>query len=434
MRGSSAAELAADIERRVTDSILQPGDRLPPVRVLAAELRLAPNTVAAAYRRLGERGIVVGRGRSGTFVANRPPLAIATELAVPEDLWDLSTGNPDPALLPDLWAVARQLHGATTLYGGRSVDETLTEEGARLLSLDGVPSNHLTVVSGALDGIERVLQAHVRRGDRVAIEDPAYAPVIDLIGALGLVAVPVTIDDEGPLPESLGDAVASGVSALIVTPRAQNPFGSAISTDRAASLRSVLAGSPQVLVIEDDHAAAVAGAAMHRISADREHWATVRSTAKAYGPDLRLALLAGDATTVRRVEGRQRLGPGWVSHLLQQLSARMMSDPAVNRVVAQAANSYASRRGAMLAALHERGFEAHGTSGLNVWVPVPDETATVQAMEKQGIAVRSGARFRIRTEPAVRVTVATLDRAQTDQVANALHAAVTELGPGTRSG
>jgi DNA-binding transcriptional MocR family regulator len=434
MRGSGAAELASDIERRVADSILQPGDRLPPVRVLAVELHLAPNTVAAAYRQLGERGIVVGRGRSGTFIANRPPLAVATELAVPEGLWDLSTGNPDPALLPDLWAVARELRGDTTLYGDRSLDEELAANGARLLSADGVPTDHLTVVSGGLDGIERVLQAHVRRGDRVAIEDPAYAPVIDLIGALGLVAVPVTIDDEGPLPESLDDAVTSGVSALIVTPRAQNPFGSAISADRAASLRSVLTDSPQVLVIEDDHAAAVAGAALHRFTGEREYWATVRSTAKAYGPDLRLALLAGDATTVRRVEGRQRLGPGWVSHLLQQLSARMMSDPAVNRVVARAAESYSSQRGALLAALRERGFECHGASGLNVWVPVPDELAAVQAMAKQGMAVRSGARFRIRTAPAIRVSVASLDVSQTDQVANALHDAVTELGPRTRSG
>jgi DNA-binding transcriptional MocR family regulator len=434
MRGSGAAELAADIERRVSDSILQPGDRLPPVRVLAAELHLAPNTVAAAYRRLGERGIVVGRGRSGTFIANRPPLAVATEFSVPEGLWDLSTGNPDPALLPDLWAIARELSGDTTLYGDRSLDEELAAHGARLLSADGVPTDHLTVVSGGLDGIERVLQAHVRRGDRVAIEDPAYAPVIDLIGALGLVAVPVAIDDEGPLPASLEHALTGGISALVVTPRAQNPYGSAISAERATVLRSVLEGFPQVLVVEDDHAAAVAGAALHRIGGEREFWANIRSAAKAYGPDLRLALLAGDRITIRRVEGRQRLGPGWVSHVLQQLSARMMSDPQIDLAVARGSERYQSRRHAMLAALHKRGFEAHGASGLNVWVPVPDESAALQAMAKQGIAIRSGARFRIRTTPAIRVTVASLEESQTDQVANALHVALTELGPGTRSG
>ena len=201
MRGSSAIELAVDIERRVADHELLPGDRLPPVRVLAAELELAPNTVAAAYRRLGERGVAIGRGRMGTFIADRPPVMIPVDPAVRDGLRDLSSGNPDPGLLPDLDGALRKSGGPIVLYGDRSVDEGLAEHGARLLAADGVLADHLTVVSGGLDGMERVLQAHVRRGDRVAIEDPGYSPVIDLIGALGLVAVPMAIDDEGPQPE-----------------------------------------------------------------------------------------------------------------------------------------------------------------------------------------------------------------------------------------
>jgi DNA-binding transcriptional regulator YhcF (GntR family) len=62
--------LRASIER----SALMPGDRLPPVRVCAEQLRLAPNTVARAYRELEEEGWLVGRGRAGTFVADRLPV------------------------------------------------------------------------------------------------------------------------------------------------------------------------------------------------------------------------------------------------------------------------------------------------------------------------------------------------------------------------
>jgi len=434
MRGSNAAELAGDIERRVADHELLPGDRLPPVRVVAAEIGLAPNTVASAYRRLGERGITIGRGRMGTFIADRPPVMIPSDSRIRHGLLDLSSGNPDPELLPDLNKVLRESGGSTVLYGDRSVDENLAEHGARLLVADNVLADHLTVVSGGLDGMERVLQAHVRRGDRVAIEDPGYPAVIDLVNALGLVAVPMVIDDEGPQPESFGNALERGVAAVIVTPRAQNPFGSVISAARASELRSMLSESPEVLVIEDDHAAAVAGSAMHSISQDREHWATIRSAAKTYGPDVRLALLAGDATTVRRVEGRQRLGPGWVSQVLQRLVAQMMHDPSISRDVKGAADLYASRRRAMLAALHERGFEAHGVSGLNVWVPVPDEPIAVTAMDEQGFAVRAGSRFRVRSAPGVRLTVASLDEVEAGNVADALYQAVSNLGSGTRSG
>jgi hypothetical protein len=48
--------------------------------------------------------------------------------------------------------------------------------------------------------------------------------------------------------------------------------------------------------------------------------------AKAYGPDLRLALLAGDRRTIERVHGREQLGPGWVSHLLQDAEIEPLAD------------------------------------------------------------------------------------------------------------
>lgn len=67
----------------VADGTLLPGSRLPTVRALAAELHLATNTVASAYRSLEEAGVVEGRGRAGTFVrlGDDPIDARAREIA-----------------------------------------------------------------------------------------------------------------------------------------------------------------------------------------------------------------------------------------------------------------------------------------------------------------------------------------------------------------
>lgn len=66
-------QLIDGVRRLIERGALVPGDRIPPVRALADDLGLAPNTVARAYRELEDDGWIVGRGRAGTFVADRLP-------------------------------------------------------------------------------------------------------------------------------------------------------------------------------------------------------------------------------------------------------------------------------------------------------------------------------------------------------------------------
>lgn len=65
----------------VASSALRPGDALPSVRDLAREQRINPNTVAKAYQRLVEAGILKTRRGEGTFVAEHPPAMPAVERA-----------------------------------------------------------------------------------------------------------------------------------------------------------------------------------------------------------------------------------------------------------------------------------------------------------------------------------------------------------------
>ncbi len=66
-------QLRTQIIEGIRAGRLPPGTRLPTVRELAAELTMAVNTVARAYRELEGAGVVETRGRFGTFVARADP-------------------------------------------------------------------------------------------------------------------------------------------------------------------------------------------------------------------------------------------------------------------------------------------------------------------------------------------------------------------------
>ncbi|WP_217135577.1 aminotransferase class I/II-fold pyridoxal phosphate-dependent enzyme [Streptomyces sp. AC558_RSS880] len=435
--GRGAAEISASIERAVGDGALRPGEPLPPMRELAERLGVNPNTVAAAYRTLRERGVIETAGRRGSRVRSKPATT-ARELIrveVPPGVRNLSEGNPDPALLPALAGVFAAAAGEgdrePVLYGHAPVEPELARLARAGLDADGVPDGPVAVTSGALDAMERVLVAHLRPGDAVAVEDPGWGSLLDLVPALGLRTVPVGVDDEGPSPDDVRKALAGGARALIVTDRAQNPTGAALSAARARALRPVLADHPEALLVEDDHGHHIVDLPLHALAGTTRSWAFVRSVAKAYGPDLRLAVLTGDAVTLDRVRGRQRLGPGWVSRIVQRAVVRLWSEGAVDPAVV--ATRYGRRRDALIGELARRGIAAHGRSGMNVWVPVPDETGAVARLLHAGWAVAPGARFRMSAAPGVRVTVSTLGEEEIGPLAEAIAEAIGPAGGPVRT-
>ena len=222
------------------------------------------------------------------------------------------------------------------------------------------------------------------------------------------------------MPQDMDAALRRKCQAIVITPRAQNPTGAVITERRARALQPILRRCPEVVIVENDYAGPISGAAAVTLTRGAERWSVVRSTSKFLGPDLRVAVMAGDELTISRVQGRQSLGARWVSGILQQLALAMWSDPSSGRRLARAAETYAQRRTALLDALASRGIEAHGRSGLHVWVPVLEESAVTHGLAERGWAVAPGERFRVASPPGIRVTIATLASPDTERFADAL--------------
>ena len=337
IRGKHAAAIASSIEQALHAGTMSGGHRLPAIRALATTLHVSPVTVAAAYRLLRSRGLASGSGRRGTTLrasqsASAMPLRHGRQ---PHGLADLASGNPDPAFLPSVTHALRSFDPGTRLYGGPPESPALTAFAGAEFVADGIASGPVAVTSGSLDAIERLLREHTRPSDQVAVEDPTFPALLDLLDLLGLTPRPFAIDDEGPIAESLERALVTRVPAVVLSSRAQTPRGAAISEGRAADLRRVLRHRPEALLIEIDDAAAVAGVPLVTLTDQRKYWAVVRSTSKWLGPDLRVAMATGDPVTIARLQRRQLVSVRWVSHLLQNLTLALWSDPSCGRLLAR---------------------------------------------------------------------------------------------------
>ncbi|WP_149083564.1 MULTISPECIES: aminotransferase class I/II-fold pyridoxal phosphate-dependent enzyme [Microbacterium] len=435
IRGVTAAEITESVRDLVERGTLVAGDRLPPVRTLAERLGVNRNTVLAAYRSLVNARIATTGGRTGTTVLG--PAATHDEGFTPGTaLRDIGSGNPQPALLPDLAAALKAVQPTPVLYGESVIDAGLAEWATRWIAEDQARPFRLSVTAGAVDAVERLLAQTLVHGDRVGLEDPCFLSSIQTARLAGYTPVAIPVDAEGITVDGLREALESGVRAVVCTPRAHNPTGVSISPARAAELREVLAPYPHVLVIEDDHFSLLAPTPYASIIGPaQERWALVRSVSKFLGPDMRLALTASDPVTAERLALRLSPGTMWVSHVMQQLAAAMLRDDEVHRLIAEAGGRYAVRNRSFAALLSARGLDVRAESGLNVWVDVRDEAPDVAArLARRGWLVRAGSEFALEPGSAgahhLRLTVHDLDDAElrrlADDVAASAGPAATE--------
>lgn len=427
--GTTAADIADSVRSLRDRGILRVGAVLPPVRELAATLGVNRNTAVAAYRQLAQAGLVVSRGRAGTVVAGLE--SVAQEGYAPDTvLRDIGTGNPDPRLIPDPAPALMTIASRPVLYGEPVIDRGLEEWSRQWISSDlRADDFRITVTSGAVDAVERLLAQALMRDDAVALEDPCFLASIHTVRLGGYRAVPVPVDGEGMTVDGLRAALDAGVRAIICTPRAQNPTGASLTATRAAELRAILADHPYVLIIEDDHFSMLSQRPYESlIGAEHRRFALVRSVSKFLGPDMCLAIAATDAETAERLAMRLSPGTTWVSHLLQRLALTQLTDETVRTEVAAAAAHYAERNASFVERLRANGIDATESDGLSLWVELSRPARTVaDRLMRRGWLARTGDDFALdeRAEPShhLRLTVHDLSDADAETLVADLVAA-----------
>lgn len=393
--GNSVVTIISSIERLIRLGQWHAGYKLPPVRKLAEELNVNASTVSSAYKQLRNTGMIITKGRQGTFVCESIVIE-HTEMPIPEGLFDLASGNVDGRLLPKInpkWL--NEYH----LYSGY---ENVSDN-ANLLTLftQELPNDtkwESVLFSSTLDAIERALMQRCVAGSKVLVEDPCWQPVMQLIKRLRLDAVPMALDAEGAiLPEqSLKD-----ISAIIMTPKAHNPTGINYSASRWQSITKHLSGH-DMLVIIDDYWHQLSYTPRVNLSNLQNEFIYIQSVSKFLGPDFRIALATGNGGIIKSMKNRFGLGPRWVSGLLQFLAYKtwqslLVDDTAPNQhedTLLQVKQAYKARRNAVIILLKNNDINIDDNGeGLHIWLPVYNETQAVHALASKGWAVQAGSIF-----------------------------------------
>lgn len=428
----SARELGQELTRLIDGGEISPGTQLPTIRDFARAAGVSPGTVMSAWSRVRDSGRLETRRRGGTVVAGTAPRALTHR----EFDWahvEMSLVTPDAAVQPDLRAAIAgamatpDLHAAQRAY--------ITPELLRVVrpgwpfeaqawNCVGGGSEALVLASAAAAG-----GAEPDAGRLIAVEEPVSPGYLDILRHLGIDAVGVRADEQGPTVESVAAAVHRGVSAVVLQPSGAYAVSGALTAARAAELGNLLAAHPGIWVIEDDSAGPLAEVEPVTLGAYLpDQVIRIRSYCKAFGIDLRSAVLGGCGELVERTIRLRSFGMASNSRILQNALTELIEDAATTDLMARARAAYRRRRQAVLAAFADVGLAASaGDNGFVVWVPVPDETSTLINLARQGIVVAAGARSYVSvTDGALRVSILQLpdDDLLIDGLAHAVRSAI----------
>ncbi|MGZ2385842.1 aminotransferase-like domain-containing protein [Rhizobium brockwellii] len=403
--------IALETSALIRAGVLPIGTRLPAIRDIAYELHVSPATISEAWSELRRQKIISGRGRNGTWVSGdrfvAKPERLASSGNYAAGVLDLTLAAPDAALLPRL---------AEAMAYGASVDDLNSYERSRIVPelKDAVSerwpyqAEAFLATNGGYNAVYTILHALVSSGSSVAIEHPTGMRLLDILEDLGVKIIPVACDGEGPLPDSLRDALRQRPAAFLFQPRLHSVTGVTVSSSRLDQLGDVLEDS-DTLIIEDDGVGDVSAAPPQSLG-DRfaERTIHILSLSKSLGPDLRLAVLSSSAPIVDQIQSYRSFSAGWTSRIVQGAAAWLLRDPATWQLIAEAREIYRQRRDALADALSERGIPIPPSQGLCLWVPVVSEPFAMVTLAARNIAVNPGSKFSVLPSSHIRVATSTL--------------------------
>ncbi|MFE8115879.1 aminotransferase class I/II-fold pyridoxal phosphate-dependent enzyme [Brenneria goodwinii] len=425
LHNHSIRGIAMDMSALIRAGKIEIGRQLPPVRELAEALGVSPATISAAWSQLRRQKVIAGRGRTGMWVSGqqvspRPERFEKIGNFGAAIVADLTLSAPDSDLLPDL--------DEALLYGARVKNLNSYQRTSIIPELEEqlhknwpYAAQAFMTSDGGFDGVNLALQTLILPGSTVVIERPTAARLLDLLDHIGINLIQVECDEYGPVIDALKQALQHKPAAFIYQPRTHSITGHSVSPSRMTAMAELLADNPMTMIIEDDGVGEISSyPALSMGAYYPAQTIYVRSYSKAYGPDLRMAVLSGSADVIGKIQSFRNFGAGWSSRILQGALSFLLADRKTQQGIEHARQAYHQRRQWLADALARRGIYVPENDSLCIWLPVPSERYALITLAAHGVAVQPGERFGMKNGHYVRISTSQLQESLIETIAEAI--------------
>ncbi|EWY39590.1 GntR family transcriptional regulator [Skermanella stibiiresistens SB22] len=414
--------LAAAIQSDIQIGALNPGDRLPTHRALAATLGLDLTTVTRAYGEARRRGLIDAAVGRGTFVRDvgrgrRDAEVAPVEVDLSMNLPPLPAASDIPTLLSrTLATVLRRGDAAQMLNyhpsGGGADDRAAAVQWLTPL-LGDLPPSRALVAAGGQAILTALLTTLAPAGSVILTEAFTYPGLRAVAAQLGLTLEGLPLDGQGLIPEALDAACARfSPTALYTIPTIQNPTTATMSPERRDAVATV-ARRHGLTVIEDDAygmSPTVPPPPIATLIPELTWY--IGTVSKSLLPALRVAyLVAPDERRATRMRAALRAVSQMAPPLSAAVVARWIRDGTAHRILDEIRREAAARQSLAAAVLPAGTFAAH-PQGHHLWLSLPQgwsATAFATQARRFGLALVPDSAFAVAPatapNPAVRLSL-----------------------------
>lgn len=421
------------IRQMVGTGRLRAGDYLPPIRLVAAKLRINVGTVTKAYALLRRQGVVATDSTRGlrlrgdtppptARLVDRPWAGPVMQPVIPVDPLGMEFPRPSDSSMirfhvsepgTDLMPTSLVTRAFTAALGQADslryaplsgLGETRAAIEGYLRQRDvALTGAELLLTTGTTQSLAIITRALLPPGGVVLTEHPTWHVALSIFAAAGARVIALPVDNDGMQVVALGDAVLRHNPAFVyLQPSFQNPTGTSLTAARRSELLAI-AHKFQLPVVEDDFGSDVTfGAPLPplRTHEGAEVVIHLKSFAKLIAPALRVGVIVAPTRYARVFSNVKHGLDPFVSAIAQRTLAECLTSADLHRHLRSMTRALEQRWRRLEAALRRHmpvGVRwTTPTGGFCAWLELPSRIRPndfIRDSAKHGVHLSPGRLF-----------------------------------------